>query len=328
MPAVTFLANFLRDVFKYHKKKILVSLLSAVFFIAVLFPYDDLSDVITIQVAKLTNNQVFLQFEHLGLDVIPAPGINLENVAISTPTLPTLKAEELTLSPSIASLLTFKPGFVARASGFMEGDITLNFKSGKELEKEGYAQEVDLKVRGLELSKLKGLVKMPVALKGKASLSVNSLQVDPTFRKQPEGDLQLSSERINLPASTVSTPYGPLSLPSFKWSQVKVKGRLSAGKLYIELAQLGSTKDAFNGQFKGEFDIKMARQGAHISPSFGAYKLKLRLNVDKDAQKNLGLFLSILDNYKRQNLNGASYTVQVSAPYFGINPKITPLTSF
>jgi len=328
MPAITFLANFLRAVFKYHKKKILVSWLSVVFFAIALFPYNDLGDVITVQVAKRSNNQVFLQFKNLGLNVIPAPGINLEEVEISTPTLPTLKAKELTLSPSIASLLTFKLGFVAQASGVMEGNITLKVKSSKQVEEGVYAQNIDLKVRGLELSQLKDLVESPIVLKGKANLSVNSLQLDPTFREQPEGNVQISSGAISLPAATVLTPYGPLSLPTFQWSQVQMEGRISAGKLYIESAQLGSTKDAFNAQFKGELNIKMMRQGAQFTPSFGAYKLKLKLNVHKTAQQSLGLFLSLLSSYKKTTLNGASYAVQFSSPHFGANPSITPLTAF
>ena len=328
MPAITFLANFLRDVFKYHKKKILVALMSLVFFGLVLFPYDDLSDVITVQIAKLSNNQVFLQFEHLGLDIFPAPGLNLEEVEISTPTLPPLQVDELTLSPSIAGLLTFKPGFVARASGFMEGDITLKVKSGDKIEEGVYSQDIDLQVGGLEISKLKGLIEMPVKLKGKANLMISSLLVDPTFRDQPDGEVNISSGRIDMPAATVPTPYGPLSLPAFKWSQIKMKGRISAGKLYIEAAQLGSAKDAFNGQLKGEISVELVRRGANIQPNFGAYKLKLKLNVNKTAQQSLGLFLGILDSYKKATLNGASYAVQVSGPRFGVNPNIAPLSSF
>lgn len=321
------IANFLRDVVKYHKKKILVALLSLLFFSVVLFPYDDLADVITVQVAKLSNNQVFLQFEHLGLDVIPAPGLNLEQVEVSTPSLPPLKADELTLSPSIAGLLTFKPGFVARAKGFLEGDITLNFKSGDKIEEGVYRQDIDLSVGSLELSALKDLIELPVTLKGKANLQT-SLVVDPTYRDQPDGELELSTGKISLPPSTVPTYYGPLSLPAFHWSQVKLKGRLSAGKLYIEMAEIGDAKDSFNGQVKGSISMSMAPGPGGMTPKFGAYELKLKLNVDKTAQDSLSLFLGILDGYKKQTLKGASYEVKISGTQFGVNPSISPLTTF
>jgi len=327
MPIISAISGFLQQVFKYHKKKILVVILSTLAFGVVLFPYDDLGDVITVQVAKLSGNQVFLQFEHLGLDIFPAPGLNLEQVEVATPTLPALKADELTLSPSIAGLLTFKPGFVARAKGFLEGDILLNFKSGDKVEDGVYRQDIELSVGGLELGALKDFIELPVPLKGKANLKT-TVVVDPTYRDQPDGEIELNTGRIDLPPSTVPTYYGPLSLPAFQWSQVKLKGRLSGGKLIIENADIGDSKDAFNGQFKGSISINMVNTGAGPTPQFGAYELKMKLNVDKTAQESLSLFLGILDGYKKPNFNGASYAVRISGTRFGENPVIAPLTSF
>ncbi|HWU43028.1 MAG TPA: hypothetical protein VN132_06300, partial [Bdellovibrio sp.] len=47
------------------KGKIVLMLLSAVIFIFALFPFDDLSDLISSQVSQLSGNSLYVQFERL-----------------------------------------------------------------------------------------------------------------------------------------------------------------------------------------------------------------------------------------------------------------------
>lgn len=327
MNIISKIAEFLKVLFKHHKKKLFLVILSSLVFSVFMFPYDDLSDVVSIQVSKLSNNQVFIQFDRLGIGLIPSPGISMEKVEIETPQLPNLKVDELTLSPSIAGLLTFKPGLVARAKGFLEGNLNLRFKTGSKIEEGLYHQNIDLQVAQLELGHLKDLFEVPVKLSGKANLSAN-LEVDPSFRDQPQGEFDLMTGPIKLPPSTVPTYYGPLSLPAFNWSQIKLKGRMVGGKLIIEMAELGDSKDSFNGLLKGSIDITMNSRGGGIAPQLGAYELKLKLNVAKAAQDSLSLFLGILDSYKTQTLSGSTYSVRISGARFGVNPAFSQLTSF
>lgn len=327
MKSISMLADFIKKIFKFHKKKLFLVLVSSLFFSLVLFPYDDLADVLTVQVSKLSNNQVFLQFERLGIDFFPSPGISLEQVEIETPQLPLIKAEELTLSPSIAGLLTFKPGVVARAKGFLEGDVSLKVKSGEKVEDDVYRKELELKVASLELSHLKELVEIPVKVSGRANL-YSTLNIDPSFRDQPQGEIELTTGELKLPPSTIPTYYGPLSLPAFNWSQVKIKGRIVGGKFIIELAELGDSKDSLNGQLKGSIDVMINARSGNTTPQLGAYELKLKLNVTKSAQESLSLFLGILDNYKTATLTGSTYSVRISGARFGVNPSISALSSF
>ncbi|MBK9038197.1 MAG: type II secretion system protein GspN [Bdellovibrionales bacterium] len=327
MAIIARIAEFLKKIFKYHKKKIFLVFISSSLFTLILFPYDDLADVVTIQVSKLSDNQVFIQFDHLGIDFFPTPGINLEKVEVQTPQLPTIKADELTLSPSIAGLLTFKPGLVARAEGFLEGNVSLKFKSGEKVEEGVYRKDIELRVTQLELSHLKELVEIPIKLTGKANLNT-SFDVDPTFRDQPQGEIEFNTGEIKLPPSTIPTYYGPLSLPAFNWTQMMLKGRMVGGKFIIEMAELGGPKDAFNGQLKGSIDVTMNSRGGGLVPQFGAYELKLKLNVTKAAQESLSLFLGILDGYKTLTLTGASYAVRISGSRFGVNPSFSALAAF
>ena len=65
--------GFVRDIFKIHKLKIFTVVFSALLFFVMLFPFDDLSDLVTEKVAVATNNQVFLTFERLNLSLFPGP---------------------------------------------------------------------------------------------------------------------------------------------------------------------------------------------------------------------------------------------------------------
>ena len=62
-----------------HKFKFVLMVFSALIFTFLLFPFDDLGDLVTAQVAKLTNNQVYVQFDRMNVGILD-PGLQLKNV--------------------------------------------------------------------------------------------------------------------------------------------------------------------------------------------------------------------------------------------------------
>ena len=70
-----YVAKFFK-LLKENKGKIFIMIVSAFAFIFVLFPFDDLSDLISSQVAKVTNNAVYVQFERLKMSLFPHPGVD------------------------------------------------------------------------------------------------------------------------------------------------------------------------------------------------------------------------------------------------------------
>ena len=125
MSAITAFIKFIKNLFKYHKKKILLATISATAFFLLLFPYDDLSDFVTSQVSKATNNQVFLSFDEMDFSLVPTPGLEFINVSLDTPVLPTMKVKQLSAVPSLVKLLTFKLGLNLSAQGLWGGDLSL-----------------------------------------------------------------------------------------------------------------------------------------------------------------------------------------------------------
>jgi hypothetical protein len=80
-------------VLREKKKMILLTILLIPLFAILIFPYDDLSDMITELIAQNSQNQIFVQFDDLGIGFLP-PSLKMSNVSLDTPILPTVKAKK------------------------------------------------------------------------------------------------------------------------------------------------------------------------------------------------------------------------------------------
>lgn len=307
---------------KTSKLKFVVAILSAVFFMFVLFPFEDLSDLVTAQISKATQNQVYVQFENMNLNLLPEPGIELSEVYVETPMTPPLSAEKLALSPSISGLISKKPMGSISAKGFLKGDLELQVKSGSKTETGLDRQKINLVANKLSLQDLRSLAQLPVLLKG--NLNVSTLaQADLTFAEQPEADLTLEIDKFELPPSNVQTPMGPFTLPDLKLGKVELKGRLSNGRFNIESGTIGNDNDEVQGIIKGGISLTLNGSNGGVSPIFGAYNLDIALDVKSSFQEKANLFLSFLDSYKSPSNKGAKYSFKVSGASFRAPPNIT-----
>ncbi len=319
MSAVDKIVGPITYVLKNQKKTILVALISAVVFAVVFFPYDDLSDMITELISKNTQNQVFVQFDHLGVGFAP-PSIKMENVEVDARVLPsTLKAGALRISPSIAGLLAFSPGFSAAIDDVMNGQVAMTYRAGKKVNDSLQMQKVVIDLSKINLKDLSKFMSLPVDLEGRVFASLNS-QVDPQFVEQPDGALELKIENFNLPSSTIPTMLGPLSISSVKLSNVIVKGQIRNSELIIDDGVIGAPGETLNGRFKGRFGLKLTRQGQQVVPVWSSYEIKVDLSLDKTAEKNFGPLLSFYDKYKSLTGTGSRYTLKLSAPNFRSPP--------
>jgi len=319
--------SFILGIFRYHKLKILLCLVSMVAFLVLLFPYDDLSDLLTTQIAINTQGQVYVEFDKLGLGFFPTPNLNMEKVRVETAMFPSIKTDTLKLAPSISSLLSFKKGFNASAEGFMGGDAYVSFHEGEKTQEDVRKQIIYSELEKIDLGELKKAMDLPVQLKGLANLEA-SATIDPNFSEQPEAELTLTGKDVQMPTSTVPTPFGPMSLPGLKWSAVNLKGRLKGSKFVIDEGHLGQASDLFNGQVKGQMDVRIVRRGNQMMTDLGAYDLRVELNVNRAIEKDLSLFLGLLDNYKSPSAEGNKYLFRANGSRFGMTPNFTRLSSF
>lgn len=317
----------LRLFLRNHWPKILLSVFSAIVFLILIFPYDDLSDFVTLQVARATNNQVYLQFDQLSLQVFPQPSLAFGNMAIDAAGLPTMKAQKLAFSPSIAALLSFRPGFNIRAQGFLKGIADLTVKSAGRGEANQPKEQIELEIERLDIGELNKWLNLPISPKGQ--LSVNSeMVIDRSLSEQPEGELVIRIGQLTIPPSTVPTQMGPVSLPGFSWSSLILQGRLVGAKFIVEQGEFGNPEDPFRGQIRGQWDIRFENKGGQIQPNFGPYDFRIQLNLTPAVQRELGLMLVLVDNYKTQSSEGFQYLFRIQGTNTYAPPRFSSLSTF
>lgn len=320
-------AQSIMGTFRYHKLKLFVAFAGALLFSFLRFPFDDLADVLSTKISEATQGQVFCQFDSLGLALFPQPSLSLANVSIDTSLFSGLKADRLKLSVSVPALLAFKMGFVVDASGLFGGQADLSFREGDKTKDGQRKFLINFDAEKLSLADFKKVADLPVQLKGAMNAKLNTV-IDPGFTDQPEGEVELKFASLEMPASSVATPFGPMNLPTLKWSNVTLKGRLVGGKFIIEDGKIGSAQDPLNGQLKGQMDLRVMKVGAQPITDASNYDLRVEINVNKSVEREFGLFLSFLDAFKSPGLNGSRYLFRASGSRFGIPPRLTALTAF
>ena len=306
-----------------HKLKLVVLSLSTTIFLLLLFPFNDLSDLVTTQVAKMTNNQVYVQFDDMRLSVLPTPGVALDNVYVETPTLSGLKAQEVVATPSIRALIFQKPAGQLTAKGFLNGEVEVYLAPGKASDNGVPRNQIELEAKQLSLEQVKNLLQLPVTFRGNLDIESSAL-VDLSFQEQPDMDVVLKVDKFELPVANVQTPLGPVTLPDLKLSAIEMKGRLSSGKLLIEQGSLGRAGDELVGSIKGSLDLRIQNMGGRMYPVVGGYNLDIDLTVKKSFQDRATLFLTFIDGFKSQQADGAKYSFKVSASNLMMPPSLSP----
>lgn len=304
---------------KENKGKIVVMIFSAFVFLFVLFPFDDLSDFISSQVSKLSNNSVYVTFERLKMSIFPTPGVKMDQVYIESIRTPALSAQELTITPSVTGLIQQKPYGHVEAKGFLKGDVEMSMGKGARSDNGVERQRIEVNAKKISLHDLRELANLPVLLKGQLNLKSTAL-ADLTFQEQPDMDIDLTINQFELPPSNVNTPMGPLTLPDLRLSTVELKGRLAAGRFIIETGTIGKPGDELQGTIKGNIGLTIQNHGGGFGHQIGAYDFSIDLKAKKSFQDRAALFLSFIDGFKTPTSDGAQYKFKVSAS----NPMMPP----
>ncbi len=326
------------------------ALVSAVLFFAWMFPFSDLSDAVTSAVARGSNNQVYVQFDSLDLNVVPLVSAAAHGVSADLLSLPTLSIKYLSIRPAWFSLL-FSPlkiikaargdmeaqayaGMLAlshvRLNGIFGGDINVDLSPDK-VEGGSVTTRTDLELDNLDLSQLQDWAELPVKMKGKANAEF-AMKINPSMQEQPEGEFNLSVKKFSLPASTVMIPMGeasmPLNLPTLTLANVLFKGRLVGGNLILEEGQFGSNGDPVYGRIKGQIAIRIQNMGGQMVPQIGSYNFSVDMSSTKAVEKEIGIAFLLFDQAKTPTPTGSRYLFRAQGQGIGGVPSITRLSSF
>lgn len=307
-----------------HKWKIFSTLGLTLVFLFILFPINDLNDLITSQVSKLTKKNVFVQFESMSFNPL-VPKLTLEKVFVEGKSIPTITSEILTVSPSLKSLFSKQPEGTVAASGFLKGDMQISLFSAAPTDSGLKRSRIELQAKDLNLKDLRELASLPMPLLGKLSANSSAL-VDLTFTEQPDADLNMNILRFEMPSSSVIFgDLGRVNLPNLKISMVELKGKLSAGKFIIESGKIGNANDELFGDVKGEINLTFLNTGNQIQPQVGGYDIDLNLKASTAFKEQAKFFLGFLDGYRTDLPDGARYKFKIKSVAAGMPPQFTPL---
>ncbi len=301
------------------KGKIFVMVVSALVFAFMLFPFDDLSDLISSQVSRLSNNSVYVQFEKLKMSLFPQPGVKMDQVYIESIRTPAISATELVITPSVRGLIQQKPYGHVSAKGLLKGDVDVQVGKGSKTENGAERHKIEVSAKKISLHDLREMANLPILLKGQLNLESTAL-ADLTFQEQPDIEMNLSINQFELPPSNVNTPMGPLTLPDLKLSTVELKGRLAAGQFVIETGTIGKPGDELYGTIKGKIGLTIVNRGNSFGHQIGAYNIEVDLKTKRSFQERAALFLTFIDGYKTPTSEGSQYKFKVSAS----NPMMPP----
>lgn len=298
--------QILRKALWANKWRILLTLLLVPVFVILLFPTDDVGDLVTTEVGKATHNQVYLQFNHMNLSFLPQPGVSFDDFSVETAQMPPLSIRRLEVNPSLMGLLLRKIDVSASAEGIFRGDVKVSVRPGRKLENGAQTQSLNIQAERVSLGDLRQFAGLPVQLRGQLNLSAEG-QIDPSFSTQPDITLNLQSPNFELQPSSVETLMGPLTLPDLKLGQLQLKGRLSAGQFLIEEGVFGRPGDDLVGNIKGTLSLEMRNLGGRIQPVATNYEFRIDMTAKKAFEDRSRLFLMLIEGHRQPEGDGGRY---------------------
>lgn len=307
-----------------QKFKILFTLVFAVVFLFLLFPFKDLNDFVSGQVSALTQNGVYLQFEDMHINPVTA-SISLDGVLIETSTIDGLNVNSISASPSLAALFKRQPGGNLIANGLFGGRAEMKLTPLETLESGALKANLALNSESLSLKNLRDTLKISIPLSGSANITAN-ITADMSFKEQPDGEVNIVINNFEMPTTSINSPnFGSIALPEIKFKQVDVKAKLAGGKLVIENAKLGNPSDDLSGTLKGDIAIRIDNISGTARPTMGGYNLNIDLVAKPAFVQRAQFFLGFIDQFKTDERGSSRYRLKLQAASTDLPPSMLPL---
>lgn len=325
--------DFFKNIFRFHKLKIFSVFVFAVVFGLLLFPFGDLSDLVTAKVSEATQNRLYVQFDGMGLSLASGLGLEMDNVVIESQQFPSINASTLSVSPWILGALAARKGANVNAEGLFKGNVHVVYREGDKLKSEARLQNIDLEAQQVALAALSDFLRsgniVPISMQGSLDLSTN-LAVDPTFGEQPNGTIGMNIAGFTLPSQSFNTQMGPMQSPALRLGKVALKAKLAKGRLEIEDMTFGGSKDDLSGRLRGELGLAFQPDGqGSVRPVVNSYDLRVDLTASKafmDPTLNpaSGLLSGFLGPYKSETPAGTRFAFRVRPPKMpGLPPEFS-----
>lgn len=299
------------------KLHITAAVFSAVLFAVLIFPFDDLTDFASAQIALQTQGQVFAQFEGLDIAFFPKIGAEATNAHIEAAAIPfPIRAESIRIFPSVLALIKKRVEGHLSMDGFYGGRAEVRLRDGGLTDRGVPRQSLVFDTEGIQIGNLMESAKLtlPINIKGVLKLQ-SSGTIDPTLAEPPEFEADLGLTQFqSLPFSVDLQGMG-LSVPGLKLSEVIIKGKLSKGRFEIDQVRLGKAGDDLQMTVKGGCVLKL--EGGRAS--LGQYNFEIDLTPSPQFLRSGGNdFIGILGALMGRmdaNPGRVRFTVTGEGPY-------------
>ena len=289
--------NLFRAFFR-NLGKIFFVFFFSVLFIFFLFPLNELSDLASQNISKITQNQFHVEFETLKLNLFSDFGIQLGNIYFETPHTSPQTITELLALPSFSSILYKKPQGKMKLKGLLKGDVEIEITKHKEdnsSEKKIERHLISVEAARVDLKELKRFLFLPVNFSGRLDLS-SKIIANLEIQEPPEiQELLLNIKNFELAQTTFEQPGGiPIDIPGIKLSEVIIKGRFFDNKLLISEMKIGKDSDEVLGALNGDINFtSIGRNNAF--PMVNKYDINLDLKMKKSFYDKIYLTLSVFN---------------------------------
>jgi type II secretion system protein N len=321
-----------------HKLKMLIVLLVACVFAVVLFPNDDLSDWLSMQIVR--NTGIYVQFDNLGFDILPSPGVGVSNVFIEAKGFPPMKAEQIHAEVLLSKLISLKYGFSLIAQKLFRGEVNFSYGQGDKTSSGQPFDDIALQADKINLDDLFDYLQKAnlLQLKMQGSLNINAnLHLDHSFTDQPSATTTIDIPALTIPSQSVMVDFNgvkvPQVIPTLDLGHLIMKNaKLSEGILDIPDLTVGDSKSEVFGKIKGSMGFAMRKSPSGPIPEIKAIDLTMDINldnsfIDRNQKTMIGGFLFLIpSNLKTTTPKGTRLAFHLKVARPGDIPSFTPLT--
>jgi type II secretion system protein N len=314
-----------------HKWKISLVFILTFVFLFLLFPLTDLNDFISAKVSQMTNNKVFLQFEEMQFNPLSTT-LSLDHVVLETDTIDNLTIENISATPSLSALFSKQPGGKISATGLLDGSLSIKMTPAGPRKSESTTADAGLQKSDIEfvaekisIKKIKNLLSLNFPISGSMDL-LASLNIDPAFIDQPDGDLQIQIQKFELQSTSIQIPeMGSINLPELKFLKSEFKGKIQNGRFVIENGQLGLPTDDFFGSIKGDIGFIIQNINGQMRPLVNSYNLSMDLHAKPAFKERAGFFLNFIERFQSEELGHTRYKFKLVSTSPGAPPQFSAL---
>lgn len=313
---------------KKNKSKWLTFIAVFTLFFIILFPYQEAVSYFINKLNNSTKNSIQFKYESFYINPL-GPFIVFNKPEIITKTLQNnFQADQIKIRPSYKSLLQFKLGgivFLKWPNSLMQ--ITISRKKAKN---KSFHWLTHVKSPYFNLSDLHFL--SPIFNKIKGTIDIDTkILLDPNFVMQPEGHWSINSNSFQSQALSYTFPgiFGSITLPTLKWTQVSLQGKVKKGDIIISDFSFGDQKDPFQLKARGIISIDFLKQGMSkkIRSRLKSYHMGLDIFVNKEIEPHLSSFLVLFKSLELQTPQGWRYLGEIRgnmATYDAFRTKTLP----